>query len=108
MALDLSDKIKKNKNFDLEVYTCNSIKPFDYDGVKKILKSFKKVIILEENVPHGGLASRVKEVNSDNNSKTKIYSFTLKDKFIHSYGSYSDILNLHGLNIDTIYRSIFE
>lgn len=108
MALELSDKIKKNKNFDLEVYTCNSIKPFDYDGVKKILKRFERVIILEENVPHGGLASRVKEVNSDNNSLSKIYSFTLKDKFIHCYGSYADILNSHGLNIETIYRSIFK
>ena len=108
LALELSEKIKKNKKNHPSVYTCNSIKPFDQNGIKKILKKYKRLVILEENVPHGGLTSRIKVVNSDNKSLCQIFSYTLKDAFIHCYGSYSDILNIHVLNIDRIYKSVFK
>ena len=106
LALELSNKIKNNKNYFPYVYTCNSIKPLHNSGIEQILKNFKKVIIIEENVPHGGLTSRVKCINSDIKSKCQILAFTLKDKFIHSYGTYADILNVHGLSVDKIIEKI--
>ena len=106
LALELSTKMKKDKNYFPYVYTSNSIKPFDNNGIEKILKKFKKVIIIEENVPHGGLTSRVKCINSDTKNNSQILAFTLKDKFIHSYGTYNDILNAHGLSVDKIFKKI--
>ena len=97
--------MKKDKNYFPCVYTSNSIKPFDNNGMEEILKKFKKVIIIEENVPHGGLTSRVKCINSDTKNRSQILAFTLKDKFIHSYGTYNDILNAHGLSVDKIFKS---
>ena len=88
------------------VITCNSIKPIDQKGIVKILKKYKKIIILEEHVPHGGLSSRVKEINSDNRINANIFSFSLKDKFIHFYGSYDELLSKHGLSLDQIINKI--
>ena len=34
----------------------------------------------------------------------KIITHSLKDKFIHCYGNQEDLLNLHGLNDNKIYK----
>ena len=57
-------------------------------------------------MPHGGLSSRVKEINSDNRINANIFSFSLKDKFIHFYGSYDELLSKHGLSLDQIINKI--
>jgi deoxyxylulose-5-phosphate synthase len=72
----------------------------------KIIKKFKKIIFVEKNVAHGDLISRVKCINSDIKQRSQILAFTLKDKFIHSYRTYNDILIAHGLSIDKIIKKI--
>ncbi len=106
LALELKRKINLKKKANASVITCNSIKPIDQKGILNILKKYKKIIILEEHVPHGGLSSRVKEINSDNKINANIFSFTLKDKFIHFYGSYDELLSKHGLSLDQILTKI--
>ena len=106
LALELKHKIYLKNKVNASVITCNSIKPIDQKGLVKILRKYKKIIILEEHVPHGGLSSRVKEINSDNKINANIFSFTLKDKFIHFYGSYDELLSKHGLSLDQILNKI--
>ncbi len=106
LALELKHKIHLKSKVNASVITCNSIKPIDQKGIVKILKKYKKIIILEEHVPHGGLSSRVKEINSDNRINANIFSFSLKDKFIHFYGSYDELLSKHGLSLDQIINKI--
>ena len=57
-------------------------------------------------VPHGGLASRVKEIAHDAGSKTRVHAFTLKDEFIHHYGDHAQLLAAHGLDVETIHARI--
>ena len=86
--------------------SCHTIKPLDIKGIKEVLNNHKEVYVLEEHVPHGGLSSRVKEIASDEGTKAKLRSFTLKDEFIHFYGNHSELLEKHGLSLKQILNKI--
>ena len=66
------------------------------------------IIIIEEHVYHGGLSEKIKNLAFDSSINTKIISFNLKDEFIHSYGSYEDILNKHGISNKKIIKQIIN
>ena len=56
----------------------------------------------EEHVPHGGLNSRLKELAFEEKINTEIISCTLKDEFIHFYGTHEELLEKHGLSAEII------
>jgi transketolase len=97
-------KLYNKNNFNPSLISCHTIKPLDKNGIIEVLKKYKKIIVIEEHVPHGGLSSRIKELAFDNKIMNSLECFTLKDKFIKSYGTYDDLLNKHGLNIDEIIK----
>jgi len=105
MALDLSVELEK-KGKSVSVISCHTIKPLDKVGIKKILNEYQSVYVVEEHVPHGGLSSRVKEIASDEKTKAELKSFTLKDKFIHFYGSHQELLEKHELSVKQILEKI--
>tara|TARA_B100000780_G_scaffold277397_1_gene248005 strand:+ start:831 stop:1742 length:912 start_codon:yes stop_codon:yes gene_type:complete len=105
MALELSAELEK-KGKSVSVISCHTIKPLDKEGIKKILNKYQSVYVLEEHVPHGGLSSRVKEIASDEKTKTELKSFTLKDEFIHFYGNHQELLEKHGLSVKQILKKI--
>jgi transketolase len=72
-------------------------KPLDCEGLAHILTSFAHVVVVEECAPNGSVAMRVKELAWNIGAACRIDTFTLKDKFIHCYGSHDDILDAHGL-----------
>jgi len=92
----------KFKDRSVSIVSCHTIKPFDTEGLKEIFRSHAKIIVIEEHVPHGGLSSRVKEVAWDNKVGIDIQCHTLQDKFIHFYGSYSELLERHGVSVNLI------
>lgn len=81
----------------VSLISVHTIKPLDRAGVSQVLQNHKNVIVIEEHVPHGGLGSRVKEIAWDIKALCKIDCFSLKDEFIHSYGSYQELLDEHNL-----------
>ena len=86
----------------VSVLSCHTIKPFDCVGVEQVLASHKHVAVIEEHVPHGGLGSRVKEVAWDNRSTCRLDTFSLKDEFIHCYGTHDELLFAHGLSVQHV------
>ncbi len=105
LAAKLEDYlIKQGKSVSL--ISCHTIKPIDKKGILKMLNKHKETIIIEEHVPHGGLSSRIKEIAFENNIQKKIKDFTLKDEFIHFYGSYESLLDKHGLSLKKIIKKI--
>jgi transketolase len=64
------------------------------------------VIVIEENVPQGGLAPQTKQIAWDIKARCRLDTFTLKDQFIHNYGSHDDLLASHGLSLDKIARAV--
>jgi len=102
--IETTVKFYNKDNFNPSLISCHTIKPLDENGIIEVLKRYKKIIIIEEHVPHGGLSSRIKELAFDNKILNSLECFTLKDKFIKSYGTYDDLLNKHGLNVDEIIK----
>jgi len=47
--------------------------------------------------PTGSLSMRIKELAWGIGARCRLDTFTLKDAFIHCYGTHDDILDAHGL-----------
>jgi transketolase len=106
LALDLASSLKTRDDVSSTVVSCHSIKPLDVEGIENLLANHKKMIILEEHVPHGGLSSRIKEIAWDNRTDCDLECYTLQDEFIHVYGNHHELLKAHGLDLETIYQKI--
>lgn len=80
----------------------HTLKPLDTEGLSEILRRYTHVIVVEECAPNGSLSMRVKEMAWDVGATCRLDTFTLKDDFIHCYGSHDDILAAHGLSVERI------
>jgi transketolase len=81
------------------IVSVHTLKPLERKGLSEIMQAFDHVVVVEECAPNGSLAMRVKELAWDAGAACRIDTFTLKDAFIHCYGSHDDILNAHGLGV---------
>jgi transketolase len=97
MVINISKKLEKS-NKTSEIYSCHTIKPFDTKRLRKIFNKFKNIVVIEDHSYLGGLSSIVKQLAYENNYYGKIYSYGLKDKFLHSYSSQKDLLKKHGID----------
>jgi len=106
MARDVAERIEKEKGKSCAVVSVHSLKPLDTEGIKAALAKFPVVIVIEEHAPHGGLGSRVKEIAWDSKAPCRLRTFSLKDEFVHVYGSHADLLKAHGLDPELIYSEV--
>ena len=81
------------------IVSVHTLKPLDREGLAEVLRSYPQVVVIEECAPNGSLAMRVKELAWDAGANCRLDTFTLKDAFIHCYGSHDDILDAHGLGM---------
>jgi len=81
------------------IFSVHTLKPLDRQGLTRTLRTYAHVIVVEECAPNGSLAMRVKELAWNAEIDCRIDAFTLKDAFIHCYGSHDDILDAHGLGV---------
>jgi len=105
-AFELATALEVREAGGVAIYNVHSIKPMDHEGLKRIFSQHQKVIIIEEHAPHGGLNSLVKTWAYDQEIQVPIQSFTLKDEFIHTYGSHDDLLAAHGLSTNFILQRV--
>lgn len=75
-------------------------------GVEEALRNHKQVIVIEEHAPQGGLAPQTKQIAWDIGAQCTLHTFTLRDEFIHNYGSHDDLLAAHGLSLDRIMATV--
>ena len=104
-AFEIREKLNKEK-ISTEINSCHTLKPFDLAGLKKKFKNFKLIIIIEDHSEIGGLNNIVKTAAYEENYKGKVINFSLKDKFIHCYGSHDDLLEKHGISTNKIFKRI--
>lgn len=83
-----------------------TVKPLDRAGIASVVDEYKEVIVIEEHAPTGGLSHQVKEIAYDRQSKARVKTFTLKDEFIHLYGSHAELLKAHGLDTGLILEAV--
>ncbi|HMD54633.1 MAG TPA: transketolase C-terminal domain-containing protein [Phycisphaerae bacterium] len=90
------------RNKSVSLVSVHTVKPLDVAGITAALHSHKQVVVIEEMSPHGGLGIQVKEIAWDIRASCQINTFSLRDAFIHNYGSHGDLLAAHGLDIGTV------
>jgi transketolase len=101
MALRAAEQLRA-KGKSVSVVSVHTIKPLDAVGIRGVLSNHRSVVVLEEHVPHGGLASRVKEIAWDSRATCALNVVTLKDAFIHFYGSHQELQAEHGLTAQRV------
>ncbi len=105
MAVALADRLA-SEGKSVSVVSAHTVKPLDREGVIEALRHHKHVIVIEENVPQGGLAPQTKQIAWDIKASCRLDTFTLQDSFIHNYGSHDDLLAEHGLSLERITAAI--
>ena len=105
MALEVADALEQS-GASVSILNVHTLKPLDRDGVAKALRNHKMVIVLEEHAPRGGLAPMTKQIAWDEQAQCTLHTFTLKDEFIHCYGSHDELRARHGLDKDTILATV--
>jgi transketolase len=86
-------------------YSVHTLKPLD-PYLAQMLAAYPTVVVVEECAPQGSLSMRIKEMAWNAGAMCRIYSFTLRDEFVHCYGSHDDILDAHGLSVGDMWRRI--
>lgn len=105
MALEVAEKLKADGK-SVSLVSAHTLKPLDEDAVAEVLRSHKQVIVVEEHAPQGGLSSFTKQIAWDRKAECDLKTFTLKDEFIHCYGSHQELLAKHGLSPEAILAEI--
>lgn len=94
------------ENIEISLFSVTTLKPLDEEGIKEILRTFSKIFIFEENSGTGGLISQITRISFEQKINFNVYCKSLKDEFIHCYGSHDDLLQKHELNDREIQRFI--
>ncbi len=100
------NKIKKKYNLDIGVINVSTIKPID-NGLQKIIKNYKKILVIEEHTIIGGLGSIISELIIKHNIKTNFSVISLSDKFGPT-GKYEYLLKIHGLDEKSITKKVLK
>lgn len=100
------NKIKKNYKYEIGLINVSSIKPLD-NNLKKIIKNYKKILVIEEHTAIGGLASIISEIIAKNNIKINFSKISLLDRFGPN-GKYEYLLQYHGLDEKSITKKILK
>lgn len=89
------------------IYNVHTLKPINKKQIVKILKKYKKILVIEEHYKFGGLYNQISEIKiSKENFRNKILSLNAGENFIIGSG---DLVNTHkklGLDKNSILKKI--
>ena len=106
MAFEVAEKLGRERGKSVAIVSAHTVKPLDTEGVKRLLNNFETVAVVEEHSVRGGLGGQVKQLAWDAQAKCRLLTFSLKDEFIHQFGSQRDMWTAHGLTPEIIYDAI--
>lgn len=106
MACEIAARLEKEKGLSTAVVAVHSLKPLDEAGIAALLARFKTVAVIEEHAPFGGLGPQVKAIAWDSGARCKLRTYSLKDEFIHVYGTHAELLKAHGLDPELIFHEL--
>ena len=107
MAFEVTDKIEKAQGRSVAIVNAHTLKPLDVDGIGRVLARYETVVVMEEHSERGGLAAQVKQIAWDTRASCRLHTFSLKDEFIHLFGSHTELLAAHGVSVPQVCRGAF-
>jgi transketolase len=99
-SLDAAVELAK-RGVNAGVLHVPTLKPLDTEAIAKFAASVSHVLVAENHVSAGGLASQVAEVLYDNDVRTRLTRIGLPDKFIEC-GAVLTLQRRYGLTVDRI------
>ena len=106
MAFEVAEKLERDEQRSVAIYSAHTVKPLDTEGIKRILENFETVAVVEEHSVRGSLGGQVKQLAWDVRANCRLLTFSLRDEFIHQFGSQRDMWTAHGLTPEIIYDAI--
>lgn len=106
MALDSAAGLEAAHGCSVAVVSVHTLKPLDVAGIARLLSQYETVVVVEEHSERGGLAAMVKQVAWDYRAECALQTFSLKDEFVHEFGSHADLLRAHGLSAAIIREKV--
>ena len=95
------------ENISIEILYFHSIRPLDKKSIFESVYKTKKVIVIEEHGENGGLGEDIlKEIYKIDS--VRFEHICIKEKFIHEYGKYDELLNLAGINYSNILNTAIQ
>jgi transketolase len=107
MAFEASAIFKEKSGIQASIYSVHTLKPLDRARIELILRSYAKIIIIEEATNRGGLAAQIKEIAWDTGARCEIRCIGLKDKFIKCYGTKEELLAAHGVTVAELINNLY-
>ena len=102
-------EILTSKKISSDLISFHTAKPIDHKLLKKLFKSKKIIIIIEEHGLIGGVGSGILEWASDNGfDSRKVLRFGGPDKFLTGCGNQNEARNLIGLNAKKISSQVID
>ena len=105
-AKKIADYFKSTHNFSISVVNARFAKPLDKTLLMEHAKNHEYILTLEDGVLDGGFGAAVIECLNDNGIKKMVKRFGWPDKFIEHGSSVNSLRKLHGLDSETIIKSI--
>jgi transketolase len=105
LGMDAAASLKA-EGLSVGVASVHTVKPLDAEGIARILARYRRVVVLEEMVPRGGLGDAVKAIAWESGAKCSLRCLSLKHEFVHVYGSHEQLLAAHGLTAEAIARAL--
>lgn len=101
MAAEVADRLRDGGK-SVSLVCAHTLKPLDVEGLVGVLSAHREVVVIEEMSPQGSLGTKIKALAFERGASCKVRCFSLKDDFIHCYGSHEQLLAAHGLATDAI------
>jgi transketolase len=105
MAMDVARRVEASGQ-SAAVVSVHTLKPLDTEGIARLLDTFEQVIVIEEHSERGGLAAQVKQIAWESRASCDLRTFSLRDEFIHLFGTHAELLAAHGLSASRIAEAV--
>ena len=108
MALEVAERIEREQGRSVALVSAHTVKPLDREGIARILDEFETVAVVEEHSVRGSLGGEIKQIAWEMKANCRLHTFSLKDEFIHEFGSQRDMWKAHGLTPEAIYNAVSQ
>jgi transketolase len=105
-ALDAASQLSSN-SISAAVLHVGTIKPFDHDSVLSLANRIRNLVILENHVVTGGLASAVADVLANAGMSTRLRRIGIPDTFCES-GSITYLIRRYEMDTEHIVGAVHE
>ncbi len=101
-------EILSKKNIKIGVYGFAMIKPIDKEYIRQIIKRYDIIFTLEEHRINGGFGSKICNIISESNNKSKIIKIGLDDKFNFFIGDKQYLMKINKVDKMAVKKYILK